>query len=303
MNLIFTVAFGNDHFFRLAQEMTNALRLRGYAGEIRILTDRDWAFTGAINTVMEMNPKQLWKAGIARAVNCKDYEKILFIDSDIAFIQPCDEVFSLDGIRFPLEPLTIGASGLNSIFLTQEEKQGYGGLNGYNAGTFLMPGDRAEEFLSAFESGWLKYAWGDLPDYWPGNGKYKPQMSDQSALQAMAIRGELAVLPFPDGMISFPGIKHIKNLDSVFALHFAGPQHTEENKAQILAWMKGCEADPLKVCESVASVSYKWNGGKSQLESLTASITSLSKAIFGMLAKYDAMEKRLTDLEHQKEFA
>jgi hypothetical protein len=295
MNLIYSLAFGQDHFFTLAQEMVNGIRRVGYTDEVLIITDRPWTFEGARTEVLDMTHAILWKASLFRVVECSQYEKILFLDSDIALVKHPREVFAYEGIRFPHEPLPLGLSGLNSVFLTQAERAQYGIQNGVNAGTFLLPGNQAEGFLRAFEAGWRKYEWGDLPDYWPDNGKYKPQMSDQSALQTMILRGEIAVEFFPETVVGFPGLAQVDPEDVVM-LHFCGPRHSEENKAKILSWMRGCGEDPKGVCDLVAREAYKWRGGQGQSVALYEAIRRLSETLVPAL---DAIRGRLERLERR----
>lgn len=294
MNLVYSNAFGAEYFFRLAQIMVDSLRATGYDGDCVILTDEPWAFVGAHCIVVDLTPENLWKGAITRAVNCADYGHILFVDSDITFLKDPSHLFSGSEIMAPVEPIDIKTSGLNAHYLTEAEVIAHANSPSTNCGTLLMPGDKADQFWADFEDGWKRYQWSGLPNYWPENKDAYRQMYDQSALQALMIRGILAVSPLPPVAVGFPAVKPMKDIEGFTMLHWCGAQQTKANKEMVMGWMRG---DPSVSINSAAAESQKWRTSATQFEALSSAFSTAMKNLIPFIQYTHSLEDRILKLE------
>ncbi len=294
MNLVYSSAFGAPYFFELAQVMIDSLRAAGYVGKCIILTDRPHLFVGAETVTMAMDNDNLWKGGITKAVKCSNYGHILFVDSDITFLKDPSPLFTGSRIQAPHEPIDIKTSGLNALYLTEQEIGLWHSTASTNCGTLLMPGNKADQFWAEFEDGWKKYQWSGLPNYWPENKEWHSQMYDQSALQALIVRNIVQVFPMASGTIGFPAVSPMKDAEGFTMLHWCGAQQTKANKEMVMGWMRGPVAESLK---AAADESKKWREAPGQIVDLKASIESLASALTQFIAYTKSMEDRISKLE------
>ncbi len=299
MNLVYSSAFGASYFFDLAQVMIDSLRATGYAGECIILTDRPWEFKGAAAAVMTMGNDNLWKGGVTKAVRCADYGHILFVDSDITFLKDPSHLFTGNRIQAPHEPIDIKTSGLNALYLTEQEIGLWHSTASTNCGTLLMPGDKADAFWAAFEDGWKKYQWSGLPNYWPENKEWHSQMYDQSALQALIVRNIVQVFPMAADAVGFPAVAPMKDAEGFTMLHWCGSQQTKANKEMVMMWMRGPAEESIRMA---AEESKKWREAPDQIKDLKKSIEILSAAITPFIEYARSLEDRIAKLEKQGEF-
>lgn len=295
-NLIYSVAFGVEYHFTLIREWVSSIRSNGYTDEIIILSDKDCEIPGATVKVCGfMTPGQLWKAALPKVVNCEDYNKILFLDSDIVFLQNPDLMFGEEGIRIPTEPLAVKMSGLNPVFLTQEELQTHGESRSFNAGTFLLPGSQAEGFLTAWETTWAAIDWKGQKDYWPDTQLYKGQMYDQGILEAMILRHQFPkpVYELKRGLIGFPCLNN-EGIEASVALHLCGLSHNSYNKQALLDAMIAYR-DKSKTLETSKGLLTRAN----PILALSHAFDKMSGTLIGFMEFYDAkitaLEKRLSD--------
>lgn len=298
-NLIYSVAYGLPEHFVLAQEWVNSIRASGCATKIILLTDREIEIKGAeVIVCLFMTPSQFWKAAIRNVVECEKYDKILFMDTDIVCLKNPNVFFELEGIQIPREePLTITKSGLNPVFLTEEEKEKFGNDFSYNAGTIVMPGKWANTFWTEWETEWKLIDWKGQKDYWPDTKIYKGQMYDQGILQAMICRELFSRIPVPmdNSLVGFPAWTEPK--DHV-VLHLCGLKHNLENKNFIRDIMIALR-DKTKVNEICKGLREKADPLKfiiSQLNLAMDVITSLREEI--RLLK-ERNETRFRELEER----
>jgi hypothetical protein len=297
-NLIYTVAYGLPLHFELVREWALSIRANGFTGDLVLLSDREFEFEGGRTIVCRwMTPGQFWKAAIRTAVNCVDYEKILFVDTDITFLRNPEVFFGLEGIQIPLEPVTITASGLNPVFLTESELAEWGGKPSSNAGTIIMPGKDADAFWTAWENTWKAIDWATLKDYWPDTKIYKGQMYDQGVLQAMIVRGQFPKAPvvMPPEYVGFPCLTGA-DATKAAALHFCGLKHTDGNKRALLDYMVECR-DP----EKVAGVCQKLRVSAHPIAALSDVVNKLSNAINTYIltseARFKALEAEILNMK------
>ena len=292
MNLIYTVAFGNPEHFYLCREWVKSIRDHGYKESLVILSDKPFEVEGCRTIVCDwMEPSKLWKAAIRRAVNCSDYGKILFLDTDIPHLKNPDLFFSLEGIQIPHEPITVIESGLNSTFLSSEEKTKYGKMPSYNAGTILVPGSDADAFFTTWENEWRKIDYSTEKDHWPLTLVYKGQMYDQGILQAAIIRGKFPKMPVPmePFYIGFPALPG-SGEEKCVALHLCGLNHTDENKRFVLDSMVKLR-DANNVAEVSEALKYKHNSTRALTRTMTRLAVNVNERLEYLEEKYaEAME-------------
>ena len=293
---MYTVAFGAEYHFELVAEWARGIRAAGFTGDVIVLSDREFDIPTARTIVCGwMTPSQLWKAAIKTAIDCREYDKILFLDSDIPMLQNPNLFFELEGILIPLEPITIRKSGLNATFLKVDELEKYGEDYSFNAGTMLMPGYLADKFLTEFESVWSQVEWRSKEDFWPQTKTYKGQMYDQGILQAMICRKMFSVMPeiMPKSFIGFPAWGDGMGC---IALHLCGLQHNSQNKKSILDYMVMLR-DPTKAAEVISKMKSMAN----PLVNMEKNIEIIFKNIVTLLNEVNALTKKVQRLEQEKE--
>ena len=305
MNLIYTVAYGNPEHFQLVWEWAKSIRAMGYTGELILLSDREYEIEGCKTIVCDfMDPSQFWKAAIRRVVRCEDYEKILFLDSDISHLQNPEKYFELYGICIPQEPTLVRKSGLNGAFLTPSEWDLWSNERSYNAGTFLMPGALANEFLTTWEIEWKSVDWSKKKDFWPDTKTYKGQMYDQGILQAMIVRNQFPVMPIPmpDNFVGFPCLR--PELGNTVAVHFCGLEHNKSNKRDVLDAMRGVSVpqDRVAIFKNMRLLAHPMAALTDQMGVLVQQTTGYIQFAEAKFKAFETEIKRLnTEIQNMKE--
>lgn len=219
--LIYTMAFGDEHFFELAAQFVR--RLRGplcFQGDVLVLADRPWDIPGA--RVVNVTGRE----GYFRTrlpVTAADYERILCCDSDVW-------IRDLDTLLFPphetdpsrhlvvgFEPIPLKDCAFNRIFHGPGDSTAG---NVLNAGTFLV---RGRDFAPIVEK------WNAI-----GAEYGHKERNDQAALQLQVCRGEIRVHSF-GALIQFPFKGEGVAQDfTAAAYHLNGIEHAREAIPQIM---------------------------------------------------------------------
>ncbi len=258
-DLIYTTAFGQPIFKKMAVVSAMSARARGFTGRFIILTDE--AFDCNYAEVMVLKPmekgqERIWKTRLDEVVNMRHFARILFTDSDIDFIRHPRFLLELadDTFAVSLEHTKIIDQKFNMFSMP-----GYNGDDlAVNSGTFVMRGDLAAGFFKTWN------------EYWAENKKHYPQshktaqsdrgeLYDQPHLQACITRGQIPFKYIPMEMVVFPGLKweydHGVKPETVL-LHFNGFHPSERNKARVLEYMEDlCEADTWTAARYCAGIS------------------------------------------------
>jgi hypothetical protein len=249
--LLYTVAHGHPVYLEMARECVRSARLHGFEGDALVLSDQADPVEGAQSRVTATGPDLLAKAGLIRALSrgeIESYDRVLYLDSDCVFRAGAQEVFQEPGLRLATQPAPRGTFfHYNLVFMTKAERQRFRAAchPHVNTGMILMPGARAFEFLSEWESFWracprqetcLRPAW-----RW-----CNPALMDQPALQALLLRKGLEWAPFQSGTMGFP---LYKPAGRATVLHFCGPTGGKaspvDNKKKVLRWMReAIDRDP-----------------------------------------------------------
>jgi hypothetical protein len=178
--LLYTVAYGDEIYLKMAENLMASAVANGYTGKTLILGE-EHCFPG------------LPKAGLLRALSREEmesYDKILFVDSDCVFIRDVARLFVNEGFSFVVtgHKLTF----FNAVFLSEEEKRS--GEKRLNSGAFLMRGREAFDFLSAWERLWLDAPRREATETKELSGTLE-ELLDQAALQALVIRNRIRYTP------------------------------------------------------------------------------------------------------------
>lgn len=234
--LVYTTAFGKEYYFLLAEELCRGLVSTGYAGDVIVLTDRPYDFTGAATVVMTHSPVH-YKAGLHRYVDVSRYDRILCCDGDIVFLRDPMPLFAHGGERmavsyeldYPLE-----RAPHNCRYFSRAEKRDIAG-NGHpllNVGLTVFPSARAEEYCAAWEKAWTNL----VPDRF--------QIWEQAVMQKLVTLHDMECELLPRRLFSFPLLKWDPRPlgTEVVALHPCGLSWTESNKGKVLGMMRALNA-------------------------------------------------------------
>jgi len=251
--LIYTVAFGDDINFKLAENLFSSLRAQGYEGDVAAVCDRKHDFSDKNARVFIPNSPErpvLHKMAIPAAV-AKTYDLILFLDADTGALQPVDSVFALGDDKILLSRLfefRLRNDRYNLKVLSEQEQKlvSDGGLiefesRSVNTGTMLIPGPQYAAFAAM------------VTDAWQGVQKPKYHPGDQPVIQALMVRGLFKYDYFPDGMVIFPQAERFRypTTSTVFA-HFAGYPSGIEGKEKCLAAIQDYPNELKRVAERFA---------------------------------------------------
>lgn len=142
MNLIYTVAIGNDHV-RYARFMVQSLRTFGkFDGDILVFSDHAHNIDGATVVqqldILALRKPHMTKAFIGKALDVSAYNKVCWLDADVVAVQPVAPLFEQAGLWLPVEVKV----------LQEEDKQAFSipaepcaiGDIGLNAGLILHDG-------------------------------------------------------------------------------------------------------------------------------------------------------------------
>ncbi len=232
--LFYTAAFGDLINFKMAENAIRSLRAAGYDRDVIVLTDKAYAFPVDLHVrviildTVESMP--LFKMGLPYDV-AKNYEAILFSDSDSGFIKNPESLFALvsskpmfSRLRFKL----FRDSYNMKILAAQEQTAINHEVRSVNSGTFLIAGSEYEVTANVWKQVWEA-------NKNPKQPKFGIQR-DQPALQAILVRKLISYDYIPDDLVVFPKAepRWPATADSVVA-HFVGLSHNPEKEDARLA--------------------------------------------------------------------
>lgn len=301
MKLLYSTAFGPEHYFLLANEMVKSARRQGFTGEIVILTDKPYQFDGAIAHVLEMTERDLWRTSIWKAVDVESYEKILYVDTDFVFTGNPEKLMESDKVAITATGNLLCYAAITTAFLTNKERQEAKEKRtvGICSGTVAFPGKGAEAFLKAWEMRWRSFDLSDAP--FVMDNPVHPQLWDECALQTMCIRKEIDWEFIPYEKVLYPafiGLDRRQFSPKVIGLHFVGPIQNESNKMQMLEWMCGFE-NPLAAGVMVEKIkaSVILAMPKTEAQTVMESHASFQKAVMNRFAE---MQSEIDKLKQEK---
>lgn len=235
--LVYTTAFGDDHFFRLAETMLRSLRRRGYAGDAAVIADRPHVFAADLDArvivLPDVSGSPLVKARLHELADISGYDRILFVDSDVVFLGDPAPVFALSGERMMLsrDHCPLARNGFNLTFFAPEERRdpALARTRSINTGIVAFPGARYAEYAETWLRGWrdpvVQKRIAALPR---GLG----ELRDQPVLQRLVHRGELDAGFLPDPLFLMPLFfteEQPLHPDAVF-VHLNGTSRSGERK-------------------------------------------------------------------------
>jgi len=243
MRLIYSFCFGEECYFKMAQEMIGSVRTHGFDGEILILADREWEFEGAETRVLHLEGERLWKSAILDAVRPEDYEKILYLDTDIICVKPIDWAFTYESVTVAVGSTLLYSSPGTSHQLSKDELQAAQTLNirAINTGAMAFPGGLAREFLTHWEMAWkLRKRRGSL--LW--SKATKDQLTEEGVLQLLYFQQDVALDVMPHEKMMFPCLTAMPGYcGKAFSsrtglLHFLSNSTKMHSKEAILEYMR-----------------------------------------------------------------
>jgi hypothetical protein len=246
---IYSTAFGKDIYYLLANEMCKSLKKVGYDGDIFILTDKEFNFENANNIVVKNkidldekilnaipipeNSKILYKAYLPNKINIENYEKILFVDSDVIFIKNPKPIFDLSkndtNIYLSYEPSNpLKKHFFNLKYFTYNERKEVikTEFPSLNTGIILFPTEIMKEVCRLWQDEWLRLS----------KGKY--ERWDQSVMQILTFRDKIKYNLISPDLYSYKILKRLGTVenDNTVAFHLCG--RDENNKLSVLNLMK-----------------------------------------------------------------
>lgn len=240
MNLIYTVAYGNPLYLEMARFLVKSARDNGYEGRFVVLSDEKAAIEGADVILFNRSAHFFSKGAIRKYVNLSDYEKVLYVDTDILFQENPDKLFELDGIRIAVEEGKQSgdvalAANYNILFFTEEEKKliASNKVLKVNSGTILLPGSEADSFLEGWERAWIE-APRRLAYENDKKKNFNLDLMDQPVLQAWLFREGIDWEAFPHGTVSFPFCSGSDSPAPV--VHLCGPLNEGKNNSEQNKW-------------------------------------------------------------------
>lgn len=240
---IVTTAFGAPIYREMADELCASLKKVGYTDPVFVLDKKEKG--------------RLMKAAFCRYARPKDFDKVLFVDSDFIFKRHPEEIFKLNfphaavsvEPNFPLEQ-----NEYNTRFFTEEERRGVGPNDkSFNSGLILYNAEGMKDFMETWERGWWERSDGDL---W-----------DQEALQALEHKGKIKCSLLPESVCFFP-LTRSENREfseENIAIHFCGLKREDLQKRFVLNFMRECGAagteEIREICRTVRKKISPWNKG------------------------------------------
>jgi hypothetical protein len=230
--LIYTTAFGKEYYFLLAEELCRSLAKVGYRGEVLVLTDRPYRFTGAEAVVMTHSPV-LYKAGLHRYVDVTRYDRILCCDGDVVFLRDPAPVLACGwqgmAVSYELDhPLAKASHNLR--YFSREEKARISRETHplLNVGLTVFHPARIADYCGRWEESWIER----VPDRF--------QIWEQAVMQRLVTLHDLECGLVPRRYFSFPLLRWDPRPlgEETVAVHPCGLAWTEQNKARVLRIMR-----------------------------------------------------------------
>jgi len=218
-HLIYLTAFG-ETFADYARKCIHTLRhpgLGNYGGRILVYTDsagdpawRDPDRPGsATETRRLMLPegrdRGYWalraRVLAGSLIDHDAYDRIAYLDCDVLAQRDLSPLFEgPEALRYHFEPWPLWTCQYSNAFLTSEEMREAEATHrrSVNAGAFVVPGRLARHLFAR---------WGALMDTTGDDvGTSDNPTPDQSALNAMILRGEIPAEPLPHGFVANPDL-------------------------------------------------------------------------------------------------
>ena len=263
--LVYTTAFGMEHFFLLAEQMLVSLRTRGYQGDVVVLTDREYAFPSLLNAknlILPGNPQpRLVKAALPSLLDTSGYDKILFVDSDVVFLRHPEPLFKLADSRMAIAkyqkyPLDRHSFNLKLFTSLERKNPRLRDAESINTGAMVFPGALFNNYMAVWGGKWRN----TVPQK-PLNkfsGDYLEQ--DQPVMQTLLTHGFLEYEYIPDTLQLMPMFhteKEPLHPDAVL-IHLCGALRNAQKKQQVLEIMAEFNRvdgydDFKKICDRLQS--------------------------------------------------
>ena len=247
--LVYTTAFGDERFHRLADAMLRSLRRRGYGGDAAVIVDRHRPFAGdpdaRVLVLPDADGSPLVKARLHELADVSGYDRILFVDSDVVFLGDPAPVFALSGERMMLsrDHCPLSRNGFNLTFFAPEERRApeLARIRSVNTGVIAFPGARYAEYADAWTRAWRDGAVQRRVAALPrGLG----ELRDQPVMQRMVTCGGLDAGYLPDELLLMPlFFSEEKPLHPEAVLvHLNGTSRSGERKDFLLGLMTELDA-------------------------------------------------------------
>ena len=190
-DLVYTVALGQRRFRWAADLAVRCLRGPGaFTGDVTVFTSAPAEMSGDAQVIQIDDSETLVRANLQKmrarhAFAFSQYDRVLFLDADIAIRAPVARYFdavSETGQMVCVDDMrnTI-LGGHCSRYLTEAERAEHAELQGVNGGFFAAPGDRLAGWLADWETTILSSQ--DMP----GSGY------DQPGINACRVRGQIPI--------------------------------------------------------------------------------------------------------------
>lgn len=265
--LVYTTAFGEEHFFLLAEQMFRSLRKRGYEGEAALLCDRRPGFAEELGiTVLLLGstgPAPLYKARLPALLDTSVYDRILFVDSDVVFLREPSTLFALANERLVIsrDHCPLQRNAFNLSFFSPEGRRDplLSSTRSINTGVMVFPGARCEEYLSRWTEAW------NFPEVKRKLGLQAlkhAELRDQPVMQKLVTEERLDCAFIPDNLLLMPLFfteNQSLHPDTV-ALHLNGSSRSPQQKQRLLAIMT--ELNALETREGFREVCDKLQAGR-----------------------------------------
>lgn len=237
--LVYTTAFRGEHYFLLAEAMMRSLRVRGYAGDAVVVSDRPHPFAAdlELRNLVLSDPARptLLKAALPHLADVSGYDRVLHVDSDAVFLRDPAPLFGISGDRMLVsrERIPLSRHDFNKVFLTEAERREAARTRApsANTGIIAFPGGRfaeyAEKWLRAWRSPPVRRRVAHLP---------YAQLFEQPVMQVMMLRGEAEYAWIPDELYLMPLLRlenRALHPDAV-VVHFVGAERTPAQKIGVL---------------------------------------------------------------------
>lgn len=241
--LVYTTAFGDDTYYRLAAAMFRSLRLRGYAGDACLLCDREPGLPAALGVEpvrVDLSRHSLVKARLAALKDISGHDRILFVDSDVVFLRSPEPLFALASERPAIsrDHLPLSRNAFNRAFLSPGAfpMERLAGIRSINSGVIAFPGALFEERCRRWIEAW------ESPAAREAAGRFafgEAELRDQPVLQKLICEGAWECAYIPDALLLMPlqySERHPLHPDAVL-LHLNGLLRDPARKARLLERM------------------------------------------------------------------
>jgi hypothetical protein len=224
--------------------MFRSLRKRGYEGDAAILCDRVPGFAEELGVralpiqIGEAAP--LYKARLPALVDVSEYDRILFVDSDVVFLREPSPLFALAGERLAVsqDHCPLQRNSFNLSFFSPESRRDpdLASMRSINTGVMVFPGARCAEYLSRWTEAW------NLPEV-KRKVAIQPlkfaELRDQPVMQKLVTEAGLDCVRIPDALLLMP-MFHTETQPlhpEAVVIHLNGSTRTLQQKQRLISIM------------------------------------------------------------------